>query len=318
MHGTWVRIVLHGCVLAAVVSLPAIPVAGQDHAQPSTQKPLYDTQADAAADIAAAVARAGEENKRVLLMFGFNECVWCHRLHALFNSDPAIKKALLYEYEVVMVDNGRTPAGGMNNEAVTQKYGNPAKSHGGYPALVVLDGAGKTLKTQGTGELEVGDAHDPKKVLAFLDEWKAPPVSAAEVMSNGLSRAKAEGKKVFAYTSAPWCGWCHKLADYLKRPEIAAIMGSAFVPVRIDVDRMTGGKDAAAKYLGAEGKGFPFIAILDAGGTKLADGDGSKGNIGFPVEDYEVAHFIEIVRRTAPQLSEQQMGVLQNGLAKQP
>ncbi|RJP41211.1 MAG: DUF255 domain-containing protein [Phycisphaerales bacterium] len=317
MHLKRTPTVIQGLLVVATAVWAMPPAArGQDHAPGDAAPPLYDTQADAAADIAAAAARAREDNKRVLLMFGFNECVWCHRLHDLFESDRDLKKTLLYEYELVMVDNGRRPDGTMNNLAVSEKYGHPAKTHGGYPALVVLDGGGKMLKTQGTGEFEVGPAHDPKKVLAFLNEWKAPPAVASAVMSGALQRARAEGKKVFAYSSAPWCGWCHKLADYLKRPEIAAVMNREYVAVKIDVDRMTGGKDAAEKYLGAADKGFPFIAILDANGARLADGNGAKGNIGFPVEDFEIEHFIQIVRKTAPKLTEEQIAVLRGGLGK--
>ncbi|HIC22742.1 MAG TPA: hypothetical protein EYO84_04895, partial [Planctomycetes bacterium] len=38
---------------------------------------VYDVEADASADIAAAVASAHKNNKRVLVVYGGNWCGWC-------------------------------------------------------------------------------------------------------------------------------------------------------------------------------------------------------------------------------------------------
>ena len=56
-----------------------------------------------------------------------------------------------------------------HNGDINKKYGNPTRF--GLPAIVILDADGKALATQDTGKLEQGDHHDPKKVLAFLNEW---------------------------------------------------------------------------------------------------------------------------------------------------
>ncbi len=125
---------------------------------------IYDTQADGAKLVADAVARAGKENKRVLLMFGANWCGWCHKLHGLFASDPQIAATLKEHYVLVLVDVDKG-----HNAAINEKYGRPTQL--GLPALVVLDAAGGRLTTQDTGILEAGDHHDPAKVLAFLERW---------------------------------------------------------------------------------------------------------------------------------------------------
>ena len=135
-----------------------------DPAAPATRPAIYDTQADGAKLVADAVARAGKENKRVLLMFGANWCGWCHKLHGLFASNPKIAAALKEHYVLVLVDVDKG-----HNAAVNEKYGKPTQF--GLPALVVLDAAGTLLTTQDTGKLEAGDHHDPAKVLAFLDRW---------------------------------------------------------------------------------------------------------------------------------------------------
>ena len=66
--------------------------------------------------------------------------------------------------------------GTARNAAVNEKYGNPLKE--GLPVLVVLDADGHRLVTQETGALEQGggvEAHDPAKVLAFLEKWAPQP-----------------------------------------------------------------------------------------------------------------------------------------------
>jgi hypothetical protein len=44
----------------------------------------------------------------------------------------------------------------------------------GYPHFFVLDGNGKLLHSQNTGELESGKHHDREKVFAFLRKWALP------------------------------------------------------------------------------------------------------------------------------------------------
>lgn len=130
---------------------------------------IYDREADGFTQISAALEKAKATNKRVLVMFGANWCVWCHRLHATFENHETIAAFLRDHYVVVLVDvNSRK--GVKRNAAVNEKYGNPIRH--GLPVLVILDAADQVLVTQETGALEDGDkAHDPAKVLAFLKTW---------------------------------------------------------------------------------------------------------------------------------------------------
>lgn len=276
--------------------------------------PIYDTKADGAKQIAEALAIAKRDNKRVLLQFGANWCAWCHRLHDLFSTDPAIARKLLYEYVLVLIDVDEVN-GKKHNEKTVKRYGNPLKR--GVPALVVLDADGRQLTTQYTEPFEVGDHHDVGKVLVFLEKWQAKAVSAEKTLSAGLARAASESKLVFAYFTAPWCAWCKKLDAYLASDEIATAFGSAYVPTKLDVERMTGGEALAEKHGGKDG-GLPFFVVLDAKGNKLADSKGEKGNVGFPVEPYEIAHFMKVIRQTGKKLTPQQVAVLERRLKDKP
>ena len=127
---------------------------------------IYDESADGAAQVAAALARAKAEHKRVLLDFGANWCVWCHVLHAFFDSDPPVKAELAQHYLVVLIDVNKD-----HNVATVQKYGFPTDL--GLPVVVVLDADGHSLATQGNDQFVNADTgeYESPKVLAFLKKW---------------------------------------------------------------------------------------------------------------------------------------------------
>ncbi len=298
--------------VAAVIAMPSAAPA-QTPKEKKKRPDIYDQTADGEKQIAEALVAAKRDNKRVLLQFGANWCGWCHKLHELFKKDRSISRKLLYEYVVVLIDVDKID-GKPHNAKVNERFGNPTRH--GLPVLVVLDADGKQLTTKNTAELEEGgDHHDPAKVLAFLEKWQPKPQSADEVLSLAMARAKSGNKNVFVHFSAPWCGYCKLLDAYLHRPEIEAVFGSAFVPVKIDVDRMTGAKTIEKKHRGEMG-GIPFFVILDSSGKTLADSKGPNGkNVGFPVEPQEIAHFIDIVRKTTPRrLTDEQIETLEDGL----
>ena len=135
------------------------------------QKNIYDENADARTDIARAIAEAQQTNRHILLMFGGNWCIWCHRLHHLFMEDPTINQFLNQNYIRVMIDVGKRD----KNLDLNDKYGNPYAQ--GFPVLVILDKDGNQLQTQETGSLEYTAAeskekgHHPARVLQFLKTW---------------------------------------------------------------------------------------------------------------------------------------------------
>lgn len=149
-------------LLGAALVLLAAMIPAQ--AKPAERPAIYDPNADAKAQIAAAVNKAGAENRAVLLMFGGNWCPWCHRLHELFAADAAVRRLLAERYVLVLVDVGEKPGQPLNQDLVDLYR---VKGFG-YPALAVLDKQGKLLCAQSTGVLEKGKGHDPAKVLSFL------------------------------------------------------------------------------------------------------------------------------------------------------
>jgi thioredoxin-related protein len=298
---------------ASLFLVPALAAAQTAEApkKPATKKAsIYDASADAKVQVEKASAIAKRDAKRTLVMFGGDWCGWCHKLHELFKSDPDIRKTLSDEYVLVMVDTKAPNADVLFAECKGDLNGV------GYPFLAVLDAQGKVVTRQKTDPLEEGDHHDPKKVKAFLDQWAAPKQSAETVFNDALSKAKSEDKMVFLHFGAPWCGWCHHLDAFLARPEMAAILGKDYVDVKIDVDRMTGGKDLDAKFRKAGAGGIPWFAFLDAQGKVLATSDGPAGNIGYPAKPEEIDHFISMIRKTAHRIEPAQIDTIRKTLTE--
>lgn len=129
----------------------------------ATGQNIYDESADGSKQISDALALAAKEHRRVLLEFGANWCIWCHRLHTLFETDRNVAAALKRDYVVVMIDTNHGHNGDWVDKYNTNKFG--------IPFLVILDADGKHLVTSRSGVFVEGDHHNPEKVLSFLNQW---------------------------------------------------------------------------------------------------------------------------------------------------
>ena len=292
------------------------PAAAAKRADKGPKAPTYDEKADAAADIKAALARAKKNNKRVLVQWGANWCGWCVVLADTMKSDGKISREMLYEYELVKVDMGRFD----KHLDVAKAYGAEFKA---IPYLTILDADGKPIVQQNTEPLELKAeanakpklGHDTAKVLEFLKTHEAKPWVAADLEKAALDKAKAEGKQVFLHFGAPWCGWCHRLEDWMARPEINAILSKEFVDLKIDTDRMTGAADLVTRWRGSEKGGIPWFCFIAADGTKGPVSESDKGqNIGFPAQPDEVALFRAMLTKSCKILSAEEIKTLGDSL----
>ncbi|WP_316790507.1 thioredoxin family protein [Pedobacter frigoris] len=126
---------------------------------------LYNPQANARADIDAAIAKAKKEGKHVFLQVGGNWCGWCIAFHKLVEETPELKTYLNSNYETVLVNYSQEN----KNAAVLASLGYPGRF--GFPVFVILDGNGKAIHIQNSAYLEEGKGHSVKKVMDFLKGW---------------------------------------------------------------------------------------------------------------------------------------------------
>jgi thiol-disulfide isomerase/thioredoxin len=148
----------------AAVSAPGSsePAATSSPAKsPTAAKPLYDPTADARAEILAAVAAAKADGKLVLVDFGADWCPDCHVLSAYLHG-PAGQTLVDASFHVVAVDVGYWN----HNLDVAKSYGDAIWK--GIPAVVVVDGDGRVLRSTADGSLASAASMSESDVLAIL------------------------------------------------------------------------------------------------------------------------------------------------------
>ncbi|MFL6447252.1 MAG: thioredoxin family protein [Bryobacteraceae bacterium] len=144
---------------------------------PESAKPnptLYPPPYRAQSDLRAALATAGREHKRVLVVFGANWCYDCHVLDATFRS-PGFATLVNQNYVVLHINIGDE---GKDNNDLAQKFG--VGLDRGVPNLAVLDPDGRTLVAQ-RGEFEATTRIGPSDVRAFLEKWKPKRAAVHEI-----------------------------------------------------------------------------------------------------------------------------------------
>jgi thioredoxin-related protein len=167
----------------ALILLIAMATVGASPAQEKKEAVhIYNPQANARADIDAAVAKAKKEGKHVFLQIGGNWCSWCIAFHKMVDNTPALKQFINDNYEVVLVNY--SPEN--KNEAVLASLNYPQRF--GFPVFVILDGNGKLLHTQNSAYLETEETdangkkktgHSVKAVTDFLKNWTPKAVDPA-------------------------------------------------------------------------------------------------------------------------------------------
>ena len=160
-------------------SEPAAPQTTQPAAQMTLPQPflpptprafrrkhIYSATVDTHAEIAAAITRARQQHKRIILAFGGDWCGDCQVLDIYFNQSPnaelLAKHFVLVDVDIEQYDH---------NLDIAQHYGIPLQK--GVPALAVLDSSGKLLYAQTDREFEHMATMEPESVTYFLNHWKS-------------------------------------------------------------------------------------------------------------------------------------------------
>lgn len=140
-----------------------------------------------------------------------------------------------------------------------------------------------------------------------------PPKPTKQILSDATRKAGKEKKNVFIHFGASWCGWCRLLEKVIAQPDVKSLLEANYVVVELvalengpkKVLENAGSNEFMAEMGGAK-SGLPFLVFLDAKGKKLADSNVMPGNqnIGCPAAPEEIAAFGELLKKTAPRLSD--------------
>jgi len=277
----------------------ATPAAASEVAPPPATKrePIYLDEPNGKQLIAAALERAQRDHKHVLIEWGGNWCSWCYKLHDVFHNDAMVRPVVHEEFELVLIDQGQ-------NKELMLEYAGP-EGVSGFPHLTILDAGGAVLTNQETGSLETGPQHDPQKVTEFLRKWVPAQQDAEQLLSGALAKAVSEQKAVLVRVGTPYCGWCTVLSGFMQQQQ--SVFATDYVDLKIDTQRMLHGEQVAARLQPAGTDGIPWMVILDASGKTVATSIGPEGNIGYPYQPGEIAHFISMLRSTRSRLTDAQL-----------
>nr|WP_121270152.1 thioredoxin family protein [Pedobacter schmidteae] len=160
-------------LLFAVIGLSSATFAqGKKDFQVQQAQPVkvYNPNANARADIDAAVAKAKKQGKHVFIQVGGNWCSWCILFHKMVDATPEVKNYLNDNYETVLVNYSKEN----KNADVMASLGYPGRF--GFPVFVILDGNGKVLHIQNSAYLEEGKGHSVPKVMEFLKGWTSAAI----------------------------------------------------------------------------------------------------------------------------------------------
>jgi thioredoxin-related protein len=152
----------------SILILTLLLVAGVSNSnaqEAKDPKKIYNPEANAADDIAKAIAQAKADGKHVFVQIGGNWCPWCILFHSYINENAEVKKVLDEGYVFVLLNYSQEN----KNKELLARYNNPGRF--GYPVFLILDGKGNLIHTQDSGLLEEGKGYSKDKVMTFLKNW---------------------------------------------------------------------------------------------------------------------------------------------------
>lgn len=139
------------------------------------EKKLYDPNADASADIEAAIKKASAEHKFVLIQGGGNWCKWCIEFARFCKTDTQVDSLMNGSFVWYHLNYSKEN----RNLPVFARYGYAQRF--GFPVFIILNEKGERIHTQDSALLEDGkSSYSKEKVLEFLEAWTPKALDPAQ------------------------------------------------------------------------------------------------------------------------------------------
>ncbi len=164
--------------------------------------------------------------------------------------------------------------------------------------------------------------------IAMAHSASTPP-STDELLAEAGKQAAADKKAIYVHFSASWCGWCKRHEAFLELPAVKPVFEKYFVPVEVVVQETeenkaleNPGSTAFLQKMGGPA-GLPFSAFLDVNGKLIvnsktdSDKGAGGGNIGHPVAPEEIAWFVVMMKKAAPDMMPDDLAVIESALKNQ-
>jgi hypothetical protein len=84
--------------------------------------------------------------------------------------------------------------------------------------------------------------------------------------------------------------------------DVAPLLTKEFIPLMLDYDRAIGAQDIQKRFIKTQ-QGLPWFAFIDGDGRAVITSTGAKGNVGYPWEPHEIAHFETMLIKVRKQLT---------------
>ncbi len=143
------------------------------------------------------------------------------------------------------------------------------------------------------------------KSLEFLGKHALEKLDAEKLLTNALAQARREGKNVFLEETGIYCKPCKLLSLYWEKHQ--ATLDRNYVFLKIDPPRYANGQEIMKRFRPQFG-GIPWVAILNS------DAEVQATYLGFPSGSPDVEEFVQLLKKTAPQLSADELSTLRTDL----
>ena len=150
-------------MLGLLLLVPHVPAMAAERDHPEARP--YDKKAEASLAVDAALERAGQTGKRVILVMGAN---WCHDSRGLAGwfEKPRFANMLRDRYEVVYVDVGKRN----RNIDIAQRFG--IEKIVGTPTVLVLSPEGELLNPDSAPTWRNAASRDADDIYAYFESFE--------------------------------------------------------------------------------------------------------------------------------------------------